>query len=212
MQEDLEKTIKKRILPIIDEASKRFLGFSIEKLNENLIDKLEKPIFRFTIDTSIPYKKAKRLFKKEFFSKLLKGHFGNISEVARVSGLDRRSVHRAVKELKIDIDDYRRKGLVPDEYNAEKIDEAVKHALEDFSDIIRPAKLEEIYKNVSQQSQKALKDLPLREATYEEAEEEWEREYFKQALKENNNSVTKTAKAIGLRYETLIRKMKFLGI
>ena len=48
--------------------------------------------------------------------------------------------------------------------------------------------------------------------TLKEAEQEFEKQYLSKALKEAKGSITKTAKKIGLRYETIIRKMKKLGM
>jgi DNA-binding NtrC family response regulator len=40
----------------------------------------------------------------------------------------------------------------------------------------------------------------------------FEKQYFEKALKENKGNVSKTARKIGLRYETLHRKLKKLGL
>jgi DNA-binding NtrC family response regulator len=40
----------------------------------------------------------------------------------------------------------------------------------------------------------------------------FEVQYFKKALKENKDNISKTARKIGLRYETLHRKLKSLGL
>ncbi|MBW3021847.1 hypothetical protein KY328_02925 [Candidatus Woesearchaeota archaeon] len=209
-EKTLEKTVKDKLKPLLDEAEIKVLGFSIDKLNEDIIDKLEKPVLRFKIDTSIPFKEAKKLFKKKFFEDLLRAHLGNISEVARISGMDRRSVHRAIKELDINIDKYRSEMIRPDQYRVEVVDEAVKDTLADFTNIINPEKLNNIYKGIM--SKEEIKKIPLREPTLEDAEKEFEKQYLELALKENNHSITKTAERIGLRYETLIRKMKALEV
>jgi len=44
-----------------------------------------------------------------------------------------------------------------------------------------------------------------------QAEQEFEKKYLRQALQENK-TITATAKKIGLRYETLHRKLKSLGL
>jgi len=209
-EKTLEKTIKSKLKPILDKATKDYLGFEIEKLNEDIIDKLEKPVLKFKIDTNIPFKKAKKIFKKEFIENLLKAHLGNISEVAKAAGLDRRSVHRVIKELDIDITHYRTELIHPDMYRLEKVDEAVKESLDDFKEIIVPDKLKGIYQSIM--SNDEIKKIDLREPSLTEAEFDFEREYIETALKENNNSIKETAKKIKLRYETLIRKIKALRL
>ncbi|MEA3430063.1 MAG: helix-turn-helix domain-containing protein [Nanoarchaeota archaeon] len=209
-EKSLEKAIKDKIKPLLDKVTRESLGFSIEKLNEDIIDKLEKPVLRFKIDTSIPFKIAKKDFKKQFFENLLRGHLGNISEVARISGMDRRSVHRAIKDLDINIDKYREEMIRPDQYRVEVVDEAVKDSLEEFKEIINQDKLKNIYQSIMEKDE--IKHIPLREPKFDESEKEFERQYIEYALRENNHLITKTAKKIGLRYETLIRKMKSLGL
>jgi DNA-binding NtrC family response regulator len=48
--------------------------------------------------------------------------------------------------------------------------------------------------------------------TLKDAEEEFEKRFIVKALEENNFNVSKTSRKIGLRYETLHRKMKALGL
>lgn len=206
----LEKAIKDKLKPLLEDATKESLGFSIDELNKDIIDKLEKPVLRFKIDTSIPFKVAKKSFKKQFFENLLRAHLGNISEVARISGIDRRSVHRAIKDLGIDIDKYREEMIHPDQYRVEVVDEAVKDSLDDFKEVIQPEKLKNVYNTIM--SKDEIKNIPLREPRFEDAEKEFERQYIEYSLRENNHSITKTAEKIGLRYETLIRKIKALGL
>ncbi|MEM3127048.1 MAG: sigma-54-dependent Fis family transcriptional regulator, partial [Candidatus Woesearchaeota archaeon] len=56
-------------------------------------------------------------------------------------------------------------------------------------------------------------ELPFVPIKWEEAEELFEKEYFKKLLEENLNiEISKLAKKIKLRYETLHRKLKKLGI
>ena len=45
-----------------------------------------------------------------------------------------------------------------------------------------------------------------------DAEREFEKKYLKAALQENDNNISKTARKIGLRFETLHRKLKSLGL
>jgi len=75
-----------------------------------------------------------------------------------------------------------------------------------------PKKLEKAYKNIEAISKDILKELPTVQLNLKQALEEFEKEYLKKALKENLNNISKTAKAVGLRAETLFRKMRKLGI
>ena len=44
------------------------------------------------------------MFKKEFLRRELRFHLGNISQLAKAINIDRRSVHRAIKEFDIDVE------------------------------------------------------------------------------------------------------------
>jgi len=94
--------------------------------NADITEKLEKnPLLQFTIDPSLTYKNAKKLFKKQYFTKLLQLSYGNISKVAEDSNLDRRSVHRFIKELKINVDKIRKDVLNRLEKKISNIEELV---------------------------------------------------------------------------------------
>src|SRR3989338_6254506 len=88
----------------------------------------------------------------------------------------------------------------------------IEDVLDNYKAVIHTVKLDEMYKNVSEFSKDIIEALPERQPTLKEAEEEFEKEFIRKALSENNGSITKTARNIGLRYETLHRKMKRFGL
>lgn len=59
-------------------------------------------VLQTLIDTTVPFKRAKRdmldEFEKRFLKKLLKEHDGNISKAARTTGLDRMTIHKMVQK------------------------------------------------------------------------------------------------------------------
>jgi len=213
---DLEKVVAKKlkyIEPMIEATMRRFLGVRISELSEDISEKLRtNPILSFDIDPKLKFKKAKRLFKSWFLHRLLEKNYGNISKVARVANVDRRSVHRIVKQAKIKIDSIRKHMYKPDYYKQEAVSEVIEDVLEKYKEVIHPTKLEKVYKNVNAISKDILKELPEDEITLKDAEEEFEKQFLIRALIENNRNIKETAKKIGLRYETLIRKMKRYGI
>ncbi len=208
-----ESSLEKQLISEkVAKATKELIGISIKELNETLLDKLGKPLINFTIDTSIPFKQAKRIFKKQFFSQLIETHYGNISEVADFTDVDRRTIHRIVKELGIDVKKLRSELLNPDHYKKMIVGSRVKDALDEYKDVIREEALQKAYEKVTDFSKEILNEIPTKKLTLKEAEDEFEKKYLTKALEENNHSVTITAKKSGIRYETLIRKMKALGI
>lgn len=209
----LERVVKERVEPIIDNAMHKFLGITISELRKDISDKIEKnPLLSFEINTSLPFKSAKKSFKKEFLTRLLRAHYGNISAVAKVMKQDRRSVHRDIIDLGIDVDKIRKEMIRPEYYKKEIVDDILRKSLDQYREFIKPNKLEKIYENVDSISEDIVKELPIVEMTWEEAEIEFEKEYLKKVLEENDFNVSKTARKIGLRYETLHRKVKALGL
>jgi DNA-binding NtrC family response regulator len=212
MKRDLEEVLDKKLKPLISETTKKFMGVSIDELNRSLLDKIEKPSFNFEVRLDLNFKSSKRAFKKIFLSELIETRFGNISEVAKVADVDRRSIHRAIKDLGIEVKRLREGLLNMDHYESLALGKSFREALDEYKQIIHPDKLDKIYENVEELSKEVVKEIPDRHLTWKEAEKEWERIYIREKLKINNNNVTLTAKMIGLRYETLHRKIKSLGL
>jgi DNA-binding NtrC family response regulator len=212
-KEDLEKVVKGRIKPIIDEAMQKFIGARIVEIETDISDKLAKnPLFEIDVDTSNKFRKAKEMFKKSYITKLLQTHLCNISKAADVAGVDRRSMHRLIKSLKIDLAKIR-KSLLSREYAQEEaVKGAIESSLDEYKGVLNPKKLKKMYEEVPELSKDLIKELPKSPPTMKEAEEEFEKRYILRALKENDFNISKAAKKIGLRYETLHRKMKSLGL
>lgn len=212
-EKSLEKVMKEKVEPILEEAMQKFLGISISKFSDDISDKIEaNPLINFEINTALSFKAAKKLFKKQFLTRIIQNHYGNISEVARIANINRRSIHRAVQELNIDLKKVRRNMLKSDYYKKEAVDSILKKTLDTYKEIIHPKKLELMYKHVPFLSEDIVKELPEKRLTLKEAEREFERQFIKKALEENNNNISRTARQIKLRYETLHRKIRSLDI
>ncbi|MBU0461028.1 MAG: hypothetical protein KJ574_00420, partial [Nanoarchaeota archaeon] len=104
----LEKVVKQvskeEVEPVVSEAMHKLLGVSIDELNKDISEKLMRsPLTDFPVDTSLSFKEAKRRFKQAYMRRLLRITYGNISEVAKQAGVDRRSIHRIIKDAGIDV-------------------------------------------------------------------------------------------------------------
>jgi transcriptional regulator of acetoin/glycerol metabolism len=213
VKERLEEVLKRKVEPLLDESMHKILGVTISEFGKDISDKIEKnPLIAYDIDTDLEFKSAKKFFKKQFLTRMLQTHFGNISAVAKVTGMDRRSVHGAVKELGIKIKGIRRDMLKADYYRRVAVGGILKNTLDSYKTVIRPGKLENMYENVEKISSDIVKELPEIDMSWDSAERMFEKAYFQKALKENKGNVSKTARKIGLRYETLHRKLKKLGL
>jgi DNA-binding NtrC family response regulator len=198
---------------IVDDAMKPVLGVSIGELNKDISAKLEKsPLLSFEIDTKLKFKQAKKRFKQQFLARLLRVSYGNISEVAKKAGVDRRSIHRIVKDAGINVSKIREEMIKPYQIRQKAVEGVIEDVLEHYRQVIHPERMAEVYKKVDTVSKDILDELPEKTITLKQAEEEFEREYLRKAAEENNGNITQTARRIGLRYETLLRKMKVLGI
>ncbi|MBW2963721.1 hypothetical protein KY306_03020 [Candidatus Woesearchaeota archaeon] len=212
MAEDLEKALKEKIEPYLEETMQKFLGIKVDELERDITDKIERKLIGYTIHTELPFKLAKDLFKREFIQKIIQTHQGNVSEVAKLIGLDRRSIHREIKKLNIDVKKLRQTMYRVGYFKKEAMDLAIRRTLDSYKAILHPQKLKKFYEEVPLISENIVKFLPKKILTWKEAEEEFEKLYLKKILEENSWNLSKTAKQIDLRYETLIRKIKKLGL
>jgi len=211
-KEELENLVEKRVRPILERAMQDYLGITIAEIESDISDKLKRsPLIDFEIDTKIPFKSAKKSFKRAYVSKLLKLHSGNISDVAKTSGLDRRSIHRLVIELKIKIDHFR-KEISQDYVQQAAVQNIVEKAVDPYKSALNPEKLKTFYEHAPSISKNILRELPAHPLAFPVAEREFERAYLKKALEENNHNISETARKIKLRFETLHRKLKALNL
>ncbi len=204
---------KKDVEHIVSDAMQKVLGVSISELSKDISGKLSKsPLLDFTVDTKIQFKIAKKKFKQDYLRKLLRTAYGNISLVAKKAGVDRRSIHRIVKDAGINVDKIREEMIKPYDIKQKAVGNIIEDVVDQYKTVIHPQKIEEVYKNVAGVSRDILDELPDKPMTLKKAEEEFEREYLKKALAECDGNATKCSKKVGLRYETLLRKLKSLGL
>src|SRR3989338_1023495 len=208
----LEEAIKDKVAPLLEESMEKQWGITIPKLESELTDKLKHPLLQLYIPSNLSFSAAKELFKSEFLKRELKLHAGNVSQLAKILGMDRRSVHRTIRKLGIDIKETREQIQSLEDYQKDWVDRALRSTLDQYKEIIQPQKMEKMYQEVEHLSESIAKVLPLQEITWKEAEKEFERQFLSQALKENNNSIKRAADAVKIRTETLKRKMKKLRI
>lgn len=202
----------KDVEQIVNDAMKPVLGATIGELTKDISAKLEKsPLIDFDIDTKASFKQAKKKFKQQFLSRLLRVSYGNISEVAKKAGVDRRSIHRVVKDAGIDVARMREEMLRPYEVKQKAIGNIIGDVLDHYKNVIHPDKIAAAYKSVTSISKDILDELPDKPLTLKQAEAEFEKEYIKKVASEGK-SLSELSKKIGIRYETLLRKMKTLGL
>ena len=210
-KKDLEEAIKDKLPPLLGEMLEKHIGLTIPKLESDISDQLTNPHLNIYVPQHLTFSQAKKTFKSEFLKRELQLHKGNISNLAKKLAIDRRSIHRAIKELDIN---RLAKGKISslDEYQEEVVDQTLRSTLEQYKEIIHPQKMEKMYEEVPALSRNIAKFLPHQEWTWKEAESEFEKQFLKQALGKHQWKISEAAKALEIRAETLHRKVKRLRL
>lgn len=212
---DLEESLKDKILPLLEESMEKSWGITIPKIESDISDRLKNPQLNIYINTELSFPEAKKKFKKEFLKRELRLHKGNISQLARMLDLDRRSVHRTIKDLGINLEEIRSQGPDSRDYHHEFVDRAIRSALEQYRGLIQRQQMEKMYQEVDNLSRNIAKFVPQQEMSWKEAENEFERQFLSLTVKENvekGMAISQIARKIRIRPETLYRKIKKFGL
>lgn len=213
MKKGLEKVIRDKVKPIIDLATVKTLGISSPEIQMDITDHiLKSPLVDLPVDTTTDYRKAKKAFKEFYIQKLLHLHFGNVSHVAKIAGIDRRSIHRLVSKFHINVPKMRKEMLKADYIKETKVSDIIEDTLEGYKSSFHPEKIKELYAYLPKLSKDIVKELPDEQVSLKQAEDVFDKQYFKAVLDQNRGNIAKTARQVKLRYETLHRKLKKLGL
>jgi DNA-binding NtrC family response regulator len=211
-QKDLEEALIEKVSPLLEKSMEKNWGIVVPKIEEDITDKLKQNTLEIFIEWDLPFSLAKKAFKKEFLRKELLRHHGNISLVAKLLDINRRSIHRAIKELHIRIEKTNPAQKYIDFEHQENIKQTIKSTLDGYKDILRDDKMEKMYEELGSLSKSIASQLPHTDMSFKEAEKEFEREYFLHHLKKAKGNVTLVAKSSKLRIETVSRKISKLGL
>lgn len=210
---ELENVLESKVKPIIDEAMQKYMGITIQEIQSDISDKLKRnPLLDIDVDTSISFKQAKKNFKKHYLVKLLSQNWGNVSKVSEIAKVDRRSIHRLVSQLGIDVNKMRKEMVKREYVKRAAVRDIIESTLDHYKSSIAPESLEKMYQGVPVITNEIVREIPEIKISLKKAMEEFEKKYIKKALKENRFNTVVTSKKIGLRYESLHRKIKELGI
>jgi DNA-binding NtrC family response regulator len=229
MNAELESVIDAKIKPLVQAYQQKYLGIRVTDIEADITDQLKRSaLLDIPIDAKMPYRQAKKAFKRAYLVRLLKQHLGNISTAADAAGIDRRSIHRLVLSLRLPASKLREnaqpaysrkspKGAFADPSTA--VDDArqtavkgiVEDVLESYKAALSPVKYDAFSRQSEALSGEIVKELPESHLTLKEAEKAFEREYFAQLLSQSA-SIAEAAKKTRLRYEVLHRKLKMLGL
>lgn len=211
-KKDLEATIKDKVVPLLEETLEKSFGITIPKIESDITDQLAKPSLSIYVPLTASFKDAKKKFKEDFLRRELMLKRGNVSQLAKILGIDRRSVHRAIKEFEIDVDIVRGDVKGELEYKEKVVEDTIRGTLEQYKRIFHPQKMEDLYREVPALSKNIAKVLAFEQLGWKEAEREFEKQFIVHHLEEKRGDLKKVAMKMGLRGETLQRKMKKFGL
>ncbi|MBI2665700.1 hypothetical protein HYX12_03710 [Candidatus Woesearchaeota archaeon] len=206
----LEETLKEKVSPLLEETMEKSWGITIPQIESDITDRLRNSSLNIYVSPHLNFLQAKKKFKEEFLKKSLRMHLGNISQLAKTLRIDRRSVHRAIKSLEINVEKLRTNDLK--NYREQEIDQTIRSSLAHYGELIQPQQMEKLYSEVPGLSKNIVKILPLQEITWKEAERDFERQFISHVLKETNKDFIASATKLKIRVETLYRKVKTLGL
>ncbi len=211
MNPNLDMVIDGKVKPLVGSAMQKYLGIRVSDIETDITDQLKRStLLDVPITTRVPYKQAKKAFKRAYLMRLLHQHLGNISTAADVAGVDRRSIHRLVLSLKVPTTQFR-DAADPTYIRQTAVHGIIQYVVEQYRSALNPIKYKAFSAQAEALSGEIAKELPEAHLTLKEAEHAFEQAYLSQLLKEHT-TITSAAKAAKLRYEVLHRKLKALGI
>ncbi len=194
---------------LVENVFQKYLGVSIRELNKDITRKLNGPVEDLLSEEETDLKKARRTFLKHYLIRLLERHRGNVKSASTEAGTSRRTLHRLIGETGVDTSLIRKKReSTPYET---RVHDIIEGSLHKYEDIIHPRRLDSLYNHISEITKDIVGStedktiLPLKEA-----EEMFEAVFIRKSMARNRNNLTKTAREIGIRYETLHRKIAAL--
>lgn len=191
----------------------KFLGVKISDIEKDITEKLShESLIGIPVRTDLTLRDARRLFRREFIQKTLQTNYANVSEVADLLGVNRRSIHRDIKSLKLNMRKLKERMYKRNYFQKEVVDSIIKRTLDTYRSVIVPGKLDKLYRYVPELSRDIVRFLPSKSLTLREAMREFEQTYFAKLLEETSDNFKDMAKRANVRYETLLRKLKSLGL
>lgn len=98
-------------------------SYSIDSLAQDVSESISRAYLNdINIDISFNFREAKKRFKRDFLTGLIKKNYGNVSLAAKIANIDRRSIHRIIDENTI-------KGIRKNMPKVEEIDVITKNKL-----------------------------------------------------------------------------------
>ena len=208
----LENVVAEKVKPLLKKAMREHFGVTIDEVQDDISDVLSSGRLFSVPGPDVPFKDAKRQFRKDFVKRLLFEHRGNVQRVARRANVDRRTIHRLLSEFHIDPDQFRSDVPRQDYSRVVAVQDIIQKTVDQYKGALNPERVRSFYQDAPSLSRQIMSQLPVEDESFDRVESLFEREYFSEALKQHQGNVRATAKSVGIAEETLHRKIKELGI
>jgi len=200
------------ISPVVDEAVHKYAGVHIKELALEISDRVARARqWLVAVRSSLSFRDARKFFRASYVGQILQAHGGNVALAAKVLGVSRRTLHRLVQKLQLSPVEFRKVVRRPEYVRGEALRGAIENVIEGYTSTLHPTKIANLYSHAGDLGRLLARELPETPLTLAAAEREFSREYFKQCLAIEGN-ITKLAEKAGLRFETVHRKLKMLGL
>jgi DNA-binding NtrC family response regulator len=211
MNSQLDSVIDEKIRPLVQAYQQKYLGVKVSEIEQDISDQLKQStLLDLPIDVKMPYRQAKKAFKRAYLLRMLQLHLGNISTAADAAGIDRRSIHRMVHSLRLPATRMR-ENVEPMYVRKSVVQGIIQDVAGQYRPALHPAKYKAFSTHSEALSEEIVKELPEAHLSLKEAERAFEREYFTRLLAQST-TIAAVAKQAKLRYEVVHRKLKMLGI
>jgi DNA-binding NtrC family response regulator len=203
--------VEEKVKPLLEEAMHRYLGVHVSEIESDISDLLHSPLLGFLVDSTLPYRKAKAAFQRFYILRALRRSQGNISDAAALLAVSRRTLHRLISRHGISAGEVRRDARSGEYARITEVQGLIERTLSTYRAALNPSRFTDLYKHAPVLSKDIIKEMPERLLSLDEAEREFERQYFRELLK-GAPTVVGAARKAGIRYETLFRKLKELKL
>ncbi len=210
MNEGLEKVMEDgKKGKIVEDVFQRYLGVTIRELNQDITRNIDSPLLDFISEEEKNLKTARRTFLRHYVIRLLERHSGNVKAASDEAEVTRRTMHRLISDLHIDVSVMRKRR--PSRNYETKVHNAIEKTLQGYEKILHPEKLDAVYEKIDD----IAKDIAdgteePKMLSLKEAEDAFLSVFIRKSIARNAGNISKAAREMGIRYETLNRKMNSL--
>ncbi|MFP4118074.1 MAG: helix-turn-helix domain-containing protein [Candidatus Woesearchaeota archaeon] len=194
---------------IIEDIFHKYLGVTIKELSQDITKKIDEPLIESIVKEERDMKKAKEIFLHHYIIRLLESHHGNVKSASKEAGVNRRTLHRMISRFNIETSFMR--GRRKETAYETQIHDAIERSLNKYEEIIHPNKFDAIYNRITDITKDIANNTDSSSRmSLKDAEDTFLADFISKAIERNHGNLSRAARELGIRYETLHRKMKIL--